>query len=302
MTAQGRAVLTWREGDPTGPAQVAIAPPGGRFGTPRPLGDAQGLPVLAAAPDGTVIASWIDAPPSPQPPPAPAPTDRTWEVYAATLAPGASRFGAATQLDSLQVGISGPGVGSGPGGAAVYWRFEGMQRRLVSVLPGGVFTPAVATPPMRTAAGIGLEDELSLGLPSNGSTVAVWQDAVPEGAESSGLASSVVSTSTRLRGGIFGAPRTLSARGLLAGAPEAGALTDRTVAAWSEGSKATPARLRVAVRYRGAWTVRAPISTPGADSNSLALAAGRAHVPMVWIQRKNVREPGGAAYLATYRP
>ncbi len=302
VTAQGRAVISWRTGDPSGRTSVAIAPPGGRFGPAQTLGDVQGLPVLAAAPDGTVIASWIDTPPAPQPPPAPAPTDRTSEVYAAALAPDAPRFGAATQLDSLQMWFSGPGVGAGPGGAAVFWRFAGMQRRLVSVLPGGVFTPAVVTPPMLTAAGIGLTDGLSLGFPSNGSTVAVWQDAVPKSAESSELSSSVVRTSTRVRDGAFGAARTLSARGLLAGFPEAGALTDRTVVAWDEGSRTTPGRLRVAVRYRGAWTVRAPITTPGADSGSLGLAAGRTHVAMVWLQRKNIREPGGEAYLATYRP
>lgn len=302
VTAQGRAVISLRTGDPSGPMSIAIAPPGGRFGSPQPLGDAQGLPVLAAAPDGTVIASWIDAPPSPQPPPAPAPTDRTWEVYAATLAPGASRFGAATQLDSLQMWFTGPGADAGPGGAAVYWRSTGMQRRLVSVLPGGVFTSPVTTPAMPTVAGIGLPDQLALGFPSNGSTVAVWQAATTTGGDSPNVTSSVVQTSTRPRSGAFGAVRSLSARGLVAGAPEAGALADRAVAAWNEGSEATATRLRIAVRYRGSWTVRRPIATPGVDSNTLALAAGRKHVPMIWIQRKNIREPGGQAYLATYRP
>lgn len=298
VTAQGRAVVSWNDGA----IRVAIAPPGGRFGTPQTLAAGDGLPALAAAPDGTVIASWTDTPPAPEPPPAPAPTDRTAEVLAATLAPGASRFGAATQLDALQMWFAGPGADAGPGGAAVFWRAAGTQRRLVSVLPGGVFTSPVTMPPMPLISGIGVTDRPALGFPADGSIVALWQVATTKGAESSTLTSSVVRTSTRPKGRGFSAERTLSATGRLAGAPAAGALTDRTVAAWGEGATTTADRLRVAVRFRGGWTVRTPITTSGIDTGSLSLAAGARHVPMVWIQRKDVRRPGGEAYLATYRP
>lgn len=303
VTRTGRAVVSWREGG--GPVRVllAVAAPGGAFGAPREIAGAEAAPALGVAADGTVVAAWLDTPPAPSPPPAPPPADRTAEVNAATLAPAATRFTRATTLDTLTYWPgSSPGVASGPGGAAIDWRPPGATKQLVSVLPGGVFAPAVATPPMPTIAGIGLSGVLALGLPSGGSIDALWQLARTRGAESSVLTSSVVQTSTLRPGGTFSPARTLSASGWLAGSPEAGALADRTVAAWAETANTRPSRLRLAVRRRGAWTTLTPRTTPVVDSGSVDLAAGRAHVPVVWIQRPDVRSPGGRAYLATYRP
>ena len=154
-------------------------------------------------------------------------------------------------------------------------------------------------------AGIGLENKLALGLPSDLTISALWQDAKTKNAESDQLTSSVVKTSTRPAAGehgLFSAAKTLSTSGWLAGGPEAGALTDRTIAAWGETAKTKPSRLRIAIRSNGSWTVASPLKAPDLDTNSVSLAAGSKHVPVVWIQHPDAKRPGGQAYLATYRP
>lgn len=314
VTPKGRIVAIWRTRSSDHSVRVAIAPPGGWFGGAKTIGVArQDQPIVASGPSGTVVATWLDTPPAPQPPPAPAPTDRTAEIRATTLASSASAFVAPTTLASFTYwGGAAPSLSTGPGGVVVSWaqpmENAGTVRKLVRLLPHGTFTSGfdllnlTASSPI---AGIGLENKLALGLPADLTITALWQDAKTKNAESDQLTSSVVKTSTRPAAGEhgqFSAARTLSASGWLAGGPEAAALTNRSVAAWGETAKTKPSRLRIAIRSNGNWTLASPLKAPDLDTNSVTLAAGSKHVPVVWIQHPDRRRPGGQAYLATYRP
>jgi hypothetical protein len=44
------------------------------------------------------------------------------------------------------------------------------------------------------------------------------------------------------------------------------------------------------------------LQTRDLDTNSVSLAVGSSHAPIVWVQRKDVKLSGGQAYLAMYRP
>jgi len=312
VTPKGRIVAIWRTRSSDRSVRVAIAPPGGWFGGAKTIGVArQDQPLVASGPDGTVVATWLDTPPAPQPPPAPAPTDRTAEIEATTLASSASTFAAPATLASFTYwGGAAPALATGPGGVVVSWPqpMTAKVRKVVRLLPHATFESAfdlldlTASAPI---AGIGLENKLALGLPSDLTISALWQDAKTQNAESDRLTSSVVKTSTRPAAGehgLFSAAKTLSTSGWLAGGPEAGALTDRTIAAWGETAKTKMSRLRIAIRINGGWTVASPLKTPDLDTGSVSLAAGGKHVPVVWIQHPDARRPGGQAYLATYRP
>ena len=308
VTPKGRIVAIWRTRSSDHSVRVAIAPPGGGFGAAKTIGVArQDQPLVASGPDGTVVAAWLDTPPAPQPPPAPPPADRTAELQATTLASSASAFSAPSTLASFTYwGDASPAISTGPGGVVVSWPQPMTKvRKLVPVLPDGTFESAIDLTAGATIAGIGLENKLALGLPSDLTMTALWQDATTKNAESDQLASSLVKTSTRPAAGehgLFSAAKTLSSSGWLAGGPEAGALTDRTIAAWGETERTKPSRLRIAIRRNGSWTVTSPLKAPDLDTGSVALAAGSKHVPIVWIQHPDARRPGGQAYLATYRP
>lgn len=308
VTPKGRIVAIWRTRSSDRSVRVAIAPPGGWFGAAKTIGVArQDQPLVACGPDGTVVATWLDTPPAPQPPPAPAPTDRTAEIQATTLASSASAFAAPATLASFTYwGSAVPALSTGPGGVVVSWpQPMAKVRELVRLLPHGTFDSAIDLTTSAPIAGIGLQNKLALGLPSDLTISALWQDAKTKNAESDQLTSSVVKTSTRPAAGehgLFSAGKTLSTSGWLAGGPEAGALTDRTIAAWGETAKTKPSRLRIAIRSNGRWTVASPLKAPDLDTNSVSLAAGSNHVPVVWIQHPDAKRPGGQAYLATYQP
>lgn len=296
VTPTGRIVAIWRSRTSEHGVRVAIAPPGGWFGGANTIGVARQRhsPLVTSGPDGTVVATWLDAPTAPPPP--------AW-IQATTLPPSASAFAAPTTLASLTYwGSGGPALSTGPGGVVISWPQMSAAgvRELVRVSPSGAFESPIDLATSAPIAGIGLENKLALGLPSDRSISALWQDAEQKNAESDQLSSSVVKTSTRpAAGGRFSAARTLSTPGWLAGGPEASALTDRTVAAWGETANTKPSRLRIAIRSHGSWTVASPLKAPDLDTGSVTLAAGSKHVPVVWIQH---RLPGGRAYLATYRP
>jgi len=307
VTPKGRIVAIWRSRSSDHSVRVAIAPPGGWFAGAKTIGLArQGQPAVTSGPDGTVVATWLDTPPAPQPPPAPAPTDRTAEIQATTLAPSASAFAAPTKLASFEYWDTAPALSTGPGGVVVSWTQPMTSvRKLVRVLPHGTFDFPIDLSASAPIAGIGLENAGPLGLPSDLTITALWQDAKLKNAESDQLISSVVKTSTRPAAGehgLFSAAKALSAPGWLAGGPEAGALTDRTIGAWGETAKTKPSRLRIAIRSHGNWTVASPLKAPDLDTGSVSLAAGSKHVPVVWIQRPDPTHSGGQAYFATYRP
>lgn len=106
----------------------------------------------------------------------------------------------------------------------------------------------------------------------------------------------------RAAGGVFAPASELSSSGWQAGPPSADALTDRTVAAWSE-TGARRARVRIAVhRLDRGWTTLRPLPSPAVDALTVSAAASRRHVVITWIQRSRGPEPGGRMYLTTYQP
>ncbi|HEY5142241.1 MAG TPA: RCC1 domain-containing protein [Solirubrobacteraceae bacterium] len=305
VTSTGRAVVAWRRGASTTPVQVAIAAPGRPFGTPQTLGENRQsgpsgtVPVVTVAPSGTVVVAWLDTPTPPQPPPAPPLTVRTARVLAATLAAGAARFDPSTELAALSA--SGPEAASGPGGAAVTWRQAATEVRLAPLTTGNVFAPAVLLPPYRHRwdGGADLGDHVALGLPAGGSNDALWRESRTRNFK---LTFAAVKSSSRPSGGVFSPAKQLSTSGWLAGTPRAGALTDRTVAAWGETGPGRP-RVRIAVRPVGrGWTVLRPLPAPEIDTNRLRAATSPQYAVVTWIQVVDKLDGGGRLYLTTYRP
>ena len=172
--------------------------------------------------------------------------------------------------------------------------------RLASLTPGNVFAPPVLLPPYphRRDGDADLGDHLALGLPVGGANDALWRESRTRNFK---LTFAAVKSSSRPPGGAFSSAKQLSTSGWLAGTPQAGALTDRTVAAWGETGPGRP-RVRIAVRPVGrGWTALRPLPAPEIDTNRLRAATSPKYAVVTWIQ--NVDEQGaGRLYLTTYRP
>lgn len=302
VSATGRALIVTRTrtADPT--VGVFIRAPRHRFGAPQSLGTSRYyLPAAAAAPDGTFVVSWLDTPAPPAPPPAPyTPTPAV--VRAATLGTAASRFGPATALGELGFWFSGPEAASGPGGAAIAWRQTYAEKRLVAVERAGVLGGPVPLPIPMPPSGEGQPDELALGLPATGPTVALWHEVGGVSGDVFRVTSSVVKASVRSADGTFPPADTISTPGALAGQPQAAALTDRVLAAWSESVRGRTARVCVTVDAgRGARSGSRCLRAPAVDPNTVDVAAGRSFGLVSWIERGADPVGGGRLYLATYR-
>lgn len=301
VTARGRAVVVWRRGTSETPVQAALASFGHAFGTAQTLGTSrQNVPAVAVAPNGTVLVTWLDTPAPPQPPPAPPPAGGPARVFAATLVEGAARFGRPSELGTMGAGSFGPEAADGPGGAAVTWRQAATDVRLVSLTPRNVFAPPVLLPPYqhRRDGDADLGDHLALGLPAGGSNVALWREVRSNGFTPTFAA---VKSSSRPSGGAFSPAKQISASGWLAGTPQAGSLTHRTVAAWGETGPGRP-RVRIAVRPVGhGWTALRPLPTPGIDTNRLRAATSPRDAVITWIQDVN-NQGAGRLILTTYQP
>jgi hypothetical protein len=292
VTATGRAVITWRPGTSGTPVQVAVAAPGHRFGAAQTLGVSRSYaPALTVAPSGTVVVAWLDTPSPPKPPPAPPQAGTAARVLAATLTAGAARFGRATELSTLGYWFYGPDAASGPGGAAVTWRQTPIEKRLVSLTDANALQPAVPLPSFGYSVENG--DHLALGIPAGGTTVALWREVRTRTAEDPALTYAAVKSSVQEPGGAFSPAETLSPSGWIAGPPQAGALTDRTVAAWSESRRARRPRLRIAVRRVGqGWALLPPLPAGAIDPFTVRAAASPRYAVVAWVQ--DVGTPGRA--------
>ncbi len=286
VTATGRAVVTWVGPDVPLPGRVAIREPGQRFGRAITLTPEDSRPVVAVAPWGTVLVSWItNLRPTIQP-----------VTMARTLRPGAERFSAPVTLAGPAFFALTPTAVSGTGGAAVTWQqresndYNAGKVRMFSTLTrdGRFVTGRLPFSIAELTTGL---DTLQLALPSTGRVDAVWAD-LYQGAPSARITSATISTSSRPPGRrSFSSVERLSASGWLASPPAVGVLGDRTVAAWSERRQRT-ARLRVAVRRdRGGWN--APQTVPGARSLGVAAGGSGQRVAIAWLQQAVGGPPGG---------
>lgn len=143
-TSDGRTVALWKSAGVGGFGKIwsSVRPPGGAFGTPLEVTattEARSAPVIAAAPDGTVVAAWVGSPTGNR-------------VRAAVLPSGGSDFAAPVTIsgDYSDPLISGHPVAVAPGaGGEVFIAFGetgGEDKRFIrrSVLtPGGTFSPSV---------------------------------------------------------------------------------------------------------------------------------------------------------------
>ncbi|MGZ4271626.1 MAG: hypothetical protein ACXVSX_20765 [Solirubrobacteraceae bacterium] len=309
VSATGRAVVAWSSETSGRPMRVAVARAAGRFGRAQTLGHCQDWPAVTVAPNGTVVVAWLE-------PSTLVAVPSSFRVLAATLARDAARFTAPTELATIPSGtgstsalVFAPKAASGPGGAAVSWRqVPGSEGGLVShtsvasLNADDSFAPAAALPPSIYGHGLGGDPaHLALGIPVGGSTVALWHEVRTRG---NTVTSMAVKTSLRPRGGAFSPATRLSATGWLAGLPQAGALRDRTVAAWGEyGRPGHRPRIRVAVRrVRRAWTTLPARPAPGLDAGSVAEAAAPHYAVVSWIQIRRTSKGGGRLYLTSYRP
>ena len=291
VTATGRAVVTWVGPDVPLPGRVAIREPGKRFGPAITLDPSEySQPVVAAAPWGSVLVSWITTQmPGIEP-----------ATMAKTLSPGAERFSAPVTLNQPAYFARPPAPVSGTGGAGVTWQqtksndYNAARLRMFSTLTrdGRFVTSKLPFPIAELTTGL---DTLQLALPNTGRVVAVWAD-MYQRATNDRITSSTISTSTRPPGRRSYSPvQRLSASGWIASPPAVGVLGDRTVAAWSERRQRTT-RLRVAVRPdRGGWT--APRTISGARGVGVSAAGSTQRVAVVWIQQGG-SGPSGTARLA----
>ncbi len=298
VTSSGRAVVAWRLGTA---AQVAVAAPGRPFGAPRTLGTTRlSAPAVTAAPSGTIVVAWLQTASAPKPPPAPQGPAAAPRIFAAPLPAGAASFSSNTELGRPTYGASGAGASSGPGGAAVTWRQSPAEQRIAPLGPGNAFqafVPLASTgPPGNEDATFG--ERLSLAIPAGGTYVALWLQTPVGGA-------AVVKAATRPAGGPFSTTRTLSASGWTPWPPAATALSDRSLAAWTE-TRGQQSRVRLAVHpVGGGWTALGSPRTPSLDALTLGVAASSRYAVVTWIQDKPTSSTslgGGRVYLTTYRP
>jgi len=296
VTSKGRAVVVWMHRTSAHPVQAATREPGHGFGKASKLGTTTYRPAVAAVPGGAVVVAWLTNTEGPPPPPAPyTPTPAL--MLATTLAPGARAFAPATTLASLSTWFSGPEATGGPGGAAVSWRQSGVEKRVAFVGSAGAFGPAEPLAVPFPGAGEGRPDDLALGIPSSGPTMALWHD-VGGGLK---VKTSVVNASRRPAGGAFQPATRLSSTRRLAGQPRAAATKDRILSAWGEAGGGSSTR--VCIKVGTATKVSAESKCRQAkllDESTVDVAASGAYGLVTWIQGRS-RAGGGLAAMVTWQ-
>jgi hypothetical protein len=258
-------------------------------------------PAVTVSPNGTVVVAWLNTP-TPPPPLATSPPEAyTARLLATTISPHAATFAPATELAALNDWSRRPDATSGPGGAVVTWRHAADQKRLVSLTPQNVFEPAVALPPS-TYNTRERRPPRARNSRRRDNRRAVARGPYAQSRRPSETFAAIYSC-VRPPGGEFSSAAQVSTPGWLAGPPHAGALTDRTVAAWTE-TRADRVRLRIAARRSGhAWTTLHRLLTPRIDINSVNVAASPRYAVVTWIQQASRSiSSGGSMYLTTYRP
>jgi hypothetical protein len=292
----GRFVAIWWQGIPgTGRHAVrfALSDAAGHFGATRTLapdtGPSTGVSA-AAAPDGTVTATWGT--------PLGGTVQTNQQLAYAQLAPGATRFGAPTTLRAAAADqgaeTTSMHVDAGPGGTALGWTEAGHLPELLrasaltrgaAATPETVFTLDSSDLGKRYAVGP------SFALPAGGlAPVAAWAVLGSTGGESESITSGQVFAGERRADGTYSDPTQLSASDTIATLPVAGATRTAAVVAWATGDFGRYG-LRYAVRPAGGTfgTARA-LTTSHAERGAL-LASSSSAVVAVWTMRPGAAGP-----------
>jgi hypothetical protein len=275
---------------------AAIRRGGAGFGRPQRLGTAgfasSAPPTLALAPTGAVVAAWMVRGP------------QRASVRAATLRPGARRFGAA-RLISGGDDADDVGVFSGPGGAAVSWSNARpaagalMALRLARLRANGTLAAPHTIALVEPGAAQLEVDGLQLGFPLAG-PVAAWQvfhdiSEAGDGNKDDTRIDSVIGRGTN----VFHAPQPRTPPGAETGLPVVAALSGSMLLAWPERSGASSWHLRLAAHPTGGdW---GPTRTFADIDGTIAIAAGRHSALVLWQPFEPLREQR-VLQLAVYRP
>ncbi|HVP02621.1 MAG TPA: hypothetical protein VMT10_08635 [Solirubrobacteraceae bacterium] len=289
LYAGGRYVALWWQGVPgTGRHAVryALSDAHGRFGAAGTLasdtGPASGVSA-AAAPDGTLIATWGTA--------LGGTVATNQQLAYAQLAPGAPAFGPARQISAVAAasGASAGGmtVAAGPGGAALGWTESGQLPELLRAAP---LTPAVSAP--ETVLSLDSSDlgkrwatGPALALPGGGQApVAAWAVLQGPGGESEAITGGSVFAARRSAAGSYPAPAQLSAPATIATLPVAGATSSDAVVAWATGQFPRYG-LQYALANGGAAFSPARSLTAGNAERGVSLASSPGAVVAVWVSR-----------------
>jgi hypothetical protein len=290
--------------------ELAIAPPGGRFGRPRRLADVHGtIDARVFAAGGRFVTFWhshgihyavgsgpatkladadIDSDPSAAAGPA-GEVVAAWrtpfaddaKAMTATLPAGAAAFGPAQELPNYPGGggSSPPEAFAGPGGTALAFVPYGQPWKL-QVIPAGGAPRTVASVKSNRSATVSV-DGPRVALPQTGA-VAAWavtrtkfEDDVPVAGR--------VEAAVQQPDGSFSPPLRLTPGREF---PESGISVAATRAAavvlWQSGK-----RLRYVVRSGDRWA-RAS-SLPGATSSDVAVAAAGDHLIAGWQSGTTVK-------------
>ncbi|MEA2155419.1 MAG: hypothetical protein QOE11_1559 [Solirubrobacteraceae bacterium] len=277
--SHGRAVILWTTERPSSILlRAAVRTRGGGFGRPQTLGPlafgASSAPALALAPSGTVVAAGMQRG-----------ADHS-SVRAATLRPGARRFGALRRIsgdeDADDVGVFG-----GPGGAGVSWsddrRASGalLGLRIARLRRDGTLAPRQTLALVEPGARALEVDGLQLGFPLAG-PVAAWQvfrDISEAGDDARD--NTRIDTAIGRGANVFHAAQTRTAPAAQVGLPVVGALPRTMLLAWPErlGSADTWHLRLAAHRSGGDW---GPARTFADSDGAIAIAAGRRSALVLW--------------------
>jgi hypothetical protein len=295
--AHGRAIVAWSLDNPGKPSMhAAVRTRGHGFGAPQRLGTvgfaSSAPPALALAPSGAVVSAWMLR------------GSESSSVRAATLRPGARRFGAGRLLSGAD-DADDVGLFAGPGGAAVTWSNHHpatgtlMPLRMARLRGDGTLG-APQTFALVERGPQALEvDGLQLGFPLAG-PVAAWQvfNDISEAGDGS-KNQTRIDTMIGRGANVFHAPQTRTTPAVATGLPVVGALPDRMLLAWPERTGADTWHLRLAVHPAGGdW---GPTRTFADTDGSIAIAAGRRSALVLWQPFEPYAEQR-VLQLAVYRP
>jgi hypothetical protein len=275
---------------------AAVRTRGRGFGAAQRLGTvgfaSSAPPSLALAPSGAVVTAWMLR------------GSEGASVRAATLRPGARRFGTARLISGTD-DADDVGLFAGPGGAAVTWSNHHpatgtlMPLRMARLRRDGTLgTPQTFALVERGPQALEV-DGLQLGFPLAG-PVAAWQvfNDISEAGDGN-KDQTRIDTMIGRGSNVFHAPQTRTAPGVATGLPVVAALADRMLLAWPERVGADTWHLQLAAHPAGGdW---GPTRTFDDLNGSIAMAASRSSALVLWQPFEPYAEQR-VLQLAVYRP
>lgn len=292
VTADGHAVVTWRDGDGNDGSLVDLAatwdPAQGSWSTPAPLAAYDGsylsLPRVAAAADGTLTAVWTQGDGL-----------MTYQVMTATRAPGADSWSAPAPLASVSTGdVWDLSVAVAPDGAATaVWTVHDEFSSDLAVTTatrasaGGGWSSAAVLPGTDTTSG-----DAQVTMDAKDATTVLWR-------AGGGDLKSATRTSPS---GAWGAAQTAVASSYNGGGDDSGPLAapngDLTYVweSWSSAAGEPVVRAVTRTASTGTWSAPRTLSTGYVNHQVSASMGADGTVQVVWPQTPSI-DNGNDHYL-----